>query len=235
MKNIQIENAKRNVVLAYGKDRAQARVRTVKGEPGLYEVVVLGDGGAHTELKKGEKALIGPASDIKDPAVCDGHGHGHHFTPEYEWWTPAETATYCRTCANARNRDIAAAKKAGTWVPQGKKSDRDPETGQLTAEAQARLDAFAATVAEAEARTREESIALILRNILNGAPGRNDRKGQTESRKSSRFTSVAVEHGLTFAQALDLVPEAKGVLVERTWREHRQLFPLRVVEETDAA
>lgn len=235
MKNIKIENAKRNAVIAFGPDRKQARVRTVKGEPGLYEVVILGDGGAHREFKKGETVSVGTPADIKNPAICDGEGRGIHLDPEVMWWTPTETKPYCRKCAGARNREIAAAKRNGTWVPQGKRF-RDPVSGDLTEAGRAKVQRAMEIAQAGASATREEMFRSILRNNLNSTSLRKPRKGEQESYNAARIATLIAEWGLTRDEVVAFAPEIADVPV-RTWAEHRADFPKRAakVEEEEAA
>lgn len=234
MKNIKIENAKRNAVIAFGPEAKQARIRPVKGEPGLYEVIVLGDAGAHQEFRKGESVSVGTADEIKAPKVCDGEGNGHHLDPEFMWWTPTETKAYCRKCAGARNRQINAEKKAGTWVPSGKKF-KDPLTGDLTEAGRERMDAMMAALAVSNAKSQADLQATQIRNALNASDLRKPRKGEQAAYNLARVTVLVADYGITWEQAVALVPEL-GDSQPRSWADHRVDFPKRkpIVEE-DAA
>jgi hypothetical protein len=234
MKNIKIENAKRNAVIAFGPDAKQARIRPVKGEPGLYEVIVFGDAGAHQEFRKGETVSVGTADEIKAPKVCDGEGYGHHTEPEFMWWTPTETKAYCRKCAGARNRQINAEKKAGTWVPSGKKF-KDPLTGDLTEAGRERMDAMMKALEVSNSRTADELHAVQIRTLLNGSYLRRPRKGEQASYNLARITALVSDWGVTWEQAVALVPEL-GDSQPVTWKAHKTAYPKRTpVVEEDAA
>lgn len=234
MKNIKIENAKRNTVIAFGPDRAQARVRTVKGEPGLYEVIVLGDAGAHREFKKGETVSVGTPDDIKDPKVCDGEGRGVHLDPEFMWWTPTETKAYCRKCAGARNRQITAEKKAGTWVPQGKRF-RD-EDGGLNEAGKARVAAATAAARAGADREKDRDAmnADQIRRSLASTSIRNPRKGQQEMWNALRVADLLAQWGRTWDEGVTLVPELADI-TPATWAEYRAAYKRVKHEEEDAA
>lgn len=226
MKNIKVENAKQNVVVAYGPERKQATIRRDR-QNRVFLVCVIAEGGERTEFARGESILVGPASEIADPILCKETGKGFHAEPVHKFAGPRATAKpYCKVCENGRAKQIKAEKKAGIYTPKG---------------AAAAKREYIDWTAPRERTQKEMKASLLTRLADTDRP--HIARGYSQKYRSSwcsaRFTQQAHEAGLTFDQAVALVREFGGEpsadLVEKSWKQHRADFPRRADRDEEAA
>lgn len=227
MKTIKIENAKRNAVVAYGKDHAQAIVRRDRTNHNLFEVALVGTD-IRIEHKQGESVLIGKPDEIRNPLTCDGNGKGYHTTTEYLWqMSSVKTRAECKACFNGRSREIAAEKKEGVYVPRS--ASAVDEEGNLTDAAKERLDRLEADLKAAARKTREDMIAGVLARTATSTATRGP-AAKRNAYNSARFTAQCAESGITVDEGKALVGADANGIEELSWDAYRKAFPRRSAE-----